>query len=44
MTVGSTIDSLKGKRLFVERETGHLFDGLFESFVQVVETCIVLEH
>ncbi|MEM7590624.1 MAG: diguanylate cyclase [Cyanobacteria bacterium P01_A01_bin.83] len=44
MTVGGTIDSLKGKRLFVEGTTGHLFDGLFSSFVQVVETCTVLEQ
>ncbi|MEM7758459.1 MAG: diguanylate cyclase [Cyanobacteria bacterium P01_A01_bin.40] len=44
MTVGGTIESLKGKRLFVEGATGHLFDGLFESFVQVVETCTVLEQ
>ncbi|MEL7405415.1 MAG: diguanylate cyclase [Cyanobacteria bacterium J06558_2] len=44
MTVGGTIESLKGKRLFVEGMTGHLFDGLFESFVQVVEACTVLEQ
>lgn len=44
MTVGGTIDSLKGKRLFVEDNPGHLFDRLFESFVQVVETCTVLEQ
>lgn len=44
MTVGGTIESLKGKRLFVEGTTGQLFDGLFESFVQVVETCTVLEQ
>ncbi|MEM6611200.1 MAG: diguanylate cyclase [Cyanobacteria bacterium P01_C01_bin.72] len=44
MTVGGTIDSLKGKRLFVEGSPGKLFDGLFESFVQVVETCTVLEQ
>ena len=44
MTVGGTIDSLQGKRLFVEGSPGHLFDGLFNSFVQVVETCTVLEQ
>ncbi|MEL6786705.1 MAG: diguanylate cyclase [Cyanobacteria bacterium J06607_15] len=44
MTVGGTIDSLKGKRLFVEGSPGHMFDGLFELFVQVVETCTVLEQ
>lgn len=43
MTVGKTTQTLKGKRLFVEDTTGHLFDGLFELFVQVVETCTVLE-
>ena len=44
MTVGGTIESLKGKRLFVEGSPGHLFDGLFEQFVQVVEACTVLEQ
>jgi two-component system, cell cycle response regulator len=44
MTVGGTIETLKGKRLFVENSLGHLFDGLFELFVQVVETCTVLEQ
>lgn len=43
MTVGGSKDSLKGKRLFVEQSPGHLFDGLFELFVQVVESCTVLE-
>lgn len=43
MTVGETSESLKGKRLFVQGFPGHLFDGLFELFVQVVETCTVLE-
>ncbi|BAZ45658.1 response regulator receiver modulated diguanylate cyclase [Chondrocystis sp. NIES-4102] len=43
MTVGGTSESLKGKRLFVEESPGHLFDGLFDLFVQVVETCTVLE-
>lgn len=44
MTVGGTIESLKGKRLFVEGSPGHLFDGLFDLFVKVVETCTVLEQ
>jgi two-component system, cell cycle response regulator len=44
MTVGGKIETLKGKRLFVENSPGHLFDGLFELFVQVVETCTVLEQ
>ena len=44
MTVGGTIESLKGKRLFVEGSAGHLFDGLLDSFIQVVETCTVLEQ
>ena len=44
MTVGGTSESLKGRRLFVEGSPGHLFDGLFEQFVQVVETCTVLEQ
>jgi two-component system, cell cycle response regulator len=44
MTVGGTIDTLRGKRLFVEGSPGHLFEGLFDSFVQVVETCTVLEQ
>ncbi|MGL4884292.1 MAG: response regulator, partial [Waterburya sp.] len=43
MTVGGTSESLRGKRLFVEESPGHLFDGLFNLFVQVVETCTVLE-
>ena len=43
MTVGGTIQSLQGKRLFVEGTPGHLFDGLFNAFVQVVESCTVLE-
>lgn len=43
MTVGGTTESLEGRRLFVEAP-GHLFEGLFESFVQVVETCTVLEQ
>ncbi len=42
MTVGGTIDSLRDKKLFVE-DSSNLFDGLFELFVQVVETCTVLE-
>ena len=44
MTVGGTTESLKGKRLFVQESPGHLFDGLFDLFVQVVETCTVLEQ
>ena len=44
MTVGGTTESLKGKRLFDRETPGHLFDGLFELFVQVVETCTVLEQ
>lgn len=44
MTVGGTSESLQGKRLFVEESPGHLFDGLFKLFVQVVETCTVLEQ
>ena len=43
MTVGGTKESLSGKRLFVEQSPGHLFDGLFDMFVQVVENCTVLE-
>ena len=43
MTVGETTDSLKGKRLFVEGNSGHLFDGLLDLFIQVVESCTVLE-
>lgn len=42
MTVGETRDSLLSQCLF-DRLPGHLFDGLFDSFVQVVENCIVLE-
>jgi two-component system, cell cycle response regulator len=44
MTVGGTIETLRGKRLFVENSSGQLFDGLFELFVQVVETCTILEQ
>ncbi|MEY2856534.1 MAG: hypothetical protein RLZZ74_843 [Cyanobacteriota bacterium] len=44
MTVGGTIDTLQGKRLFVEGSPDHLFEGLFDLFVQVVETCTVLEQ
>ncbi len=43
MTLGKTTQTLKGRRLFVEESPGHLFDGLFEAFTQVVETCTVLE-
>ena len=44
MTVGKTTQTLKGRRLFVEESPGHLFDGLFDAFAQVVETCTVLER
>ena len=44
MTVGKTTQTLKGRRLFVEESPGHLFDGLFDPFAQVVETCTVLER
>jgi two-component system, cell cycle response regulator len=47
MTVGETRESLEGKLLFEKLDlTGHLFEGLFELFVQVVENCTVLnkEH
>ncbi|BAU66773.1 two-component response regulator [Stanieria sp. NIES-3757] len=43
MTVGETRDSLLSQCLF-DRLPGHLFDGLFKLFVQVVENCIVLEQ
>ncbi len=43
MTVGETTQTLKGKRLFVASSSGHLFDGLLDLFIQVVETCTVLE-
>jgi diguanylate cyclase (GGDEF)-like protein len=42
MTVGETRDSLLSKCL-LDQLPGHLFDGLFHLFVQVVENCIVLE-
>ena len=44
MTVGGTTETLKGRRLFIKGSPGHLFDGLFDLFIQVVETCTVLEH
>lgn len=44
MTVGGTKESLSGKPLFIEQPPGHLFDGLFDLFVQVVENCTVLEE
>ncbi|VEP17264.1 Diguanylate cyclase (GGDEF) domain-containing protein [Hyella patelloides LEGE 07179] len=47
MTVGETTESLEGKLLFEQLDlTGHLFEGLFDLFVQVVENCIVIskEH
>ena len=43
MTVGETTHTLAGKRLFTQSSSGHLFDGLLELFIQVVETCTVLE-
>jgi diguanylate cyclase (GGDEF)-like protein len=43
MTVGETRDSLLSQCLF-DQLPGHLFDGLFKLFVQVVENCIVLEQ
>ncbi len=42
MTVGETRDSLEGKLLF-EQLPGHLFEGLFDVFVEVVENCIVFD-
>ena len=42
MTVGETGDSLRGQ-LLLENLSGHLFEGLFDLFVQVVENCIVLD-
>ena len=42
MTVGETGDSLKGQ-LLLDTLQNNLFDGLFDSFVQVVENCIVLD-
>ncbi|MDJ0532240.1 MAG: diguanylate cyclase [Xenococcaceae cyanobacterium MO_207.B15] len=42
MTVGETRESLEGKLLF-EQLPGHLFDSLFDVFVQVVENCIVFD-
>lgn len=44
MTVGGTKESLSGQRLFVEQSSGHLFEGLFDMFVQVVENCTVMEE
>lgn len=45
MTVGETRESLEGKLLFEKLDlTGHLFEGLFDLFVQVVENCIVLDR
>ena len=43
MTFGETTQSLQGKRLFIEGSADHLFDGLFNAFVQVVESCTVLD-
>ncbi len=44
MTVGGTKESLAGQRLFIEQSSGHLFEGLFDMFVQVVENCTVMEE
>ena len=44
MTVGGTTQSLKGRRLFIKSSPDRLFDGLFDLFIQVVDTCTVLEH
>ena len=47
MTVGETKESLEGKLLFQQLNLrSHLFEGLFDLFVQVVENCIVVnkEH
>jgi two-component system, cell cycle response regulator len=43
MTIEETMESLRGKRLFVEQSPGHLFDGLLDSFIEVVERSTVLE-
>jgi diguanylate cyclase (GGDEF)-like protein len=43
MTIEETMDSLQGKRLFVEQSPGHLFDGLLDLFIEVVERSTVLE-
>ena len=42
MTVGETRESLEGKLLY-KQLPGHLFEGLFDVFVQVVENCIVFD-
>ncbi len=42
MTVGETRESLEGK-LLSKQLPGHLFEGLFDVFVQVVENCIVFD-
>ena len=47
MTVNETNETLPGKLLYEQRHLiGHLFEGLFDLFVQVVENCTVLnkEH
>ncbi len=43
MTIEETMDSLRGKRLFVEQSPGHLFEGLLDLFIEVVERSTVLE-
>lgn len=42
MMVGKTSDSLLNQPLY-EYHPGYVFDGLFDLFLQVVESCIVLE-
>ena len=42
MTVGKTSKSLLHQPLY-ENQPGYIFDGLFDLFLQVVESCIVLE-
>lgn len=47
MTVNETNETLPGTLLYDRRQlVGHLFEGLFELFVQVVENCTVMnkEH
>ena len=45
MTVGETRETLEGKFLFKHKSfSGHLFEGLFDLFVQVVENCTVLNQ
>jgi two-component system, cell cycle response regulator len=45
MTVGETRESIGGKLLFENLALiGHLFEGLFNEFVQVVENCKVVDR